>query len=634
MFDEWSGLWIPKHKREVAQWRREVIVACDNDNEVRGEFAKRLRASPVLFCNLFCWTFRPWFYDETGAQRKLPDDQRRQMFVTWPCQDREIIAMHRAVEDGRHLWAVKSREMGWTWTVLTYMVWRFLFFRGFNSLVTSRKEDEVYKSGDPDTLYEKLLYNLQPDVMPKWIIPGYGIKELHLTNPVTKSTISGESTNQHIGRGGRRDIVLVDEAAAVTDLEAIDAALFNAAGTKIYLSTPDPGSYFDTLATHPGFEHRTMPWWEHPEFGHARRIERVERGVVKYTSPWHEKNRPPFVSERSYNKNIAMSVGGAGDMLFPLQLLQTHAELFAREPAHVGDILFANVRRMGDDGRERSEATMLPDELAEADPYLRARDARPIRWADRSAGPWKLWCKLERDVGGVMRPRQDTVYGIGCDPGDGRQSANSTIFIGDMETGEQVAEFASADYSARDLARILVAAALWFGGARLPLINWETNGIGGNLTEMLNVKIRYPNLWVRRKSEKRRPEDVDDIGWHSSPPTKRVAIDNFADAIASATVKVRSRALLDEARTFIVYDQGGVGQAKLRDLTTGARDSHGDRVIGGALFAMTTQSSQKLTPGEALLRKAADDPRTMHGRTTLRRRENERARAKVHPWNR
>lgn len=149
-------------------------------------------------------------------------------------------------EDGL---AEKSRDVGFTWLCCAYALHGWLFRQGFSAGFGSRKEALVDRIGDPDTIFEKIriLYRHLPD----WQKPA-GFKEsehdnhLRLLNPANGSTITGEG-GDNIGRGGRKSIYFVDEAAFLVHPQSIEAALSQNSNVKIWVSTPNgPGNPFAT----------------------------------------------------------------------------------------------------------------------------------------------------------------------------------------------------------------------------------------------------------------------------------------------------------------------------------------------------------------------------------------------------
>ena len=142
---------------------------------------------------------------------------------------------------------VKSRDMGVTYLCCAYALHQFLFRPGCSIGFGSRKLELVDRLGDMDSLFEKIrfmLYNL-----PAWMLPaGFDRKrddnQARLLNPANESSLTGEG-GENIGRGGRKSVYIVDEAAYLEHPESIDRALSATTHCRIDVSTPNgPGGPF------------------------------------------------------------------------------------------------------------------------------------------------------------------------------------------------------------------------------------------------------------------------------------------------------------------------------------------------------------------------------------------------------
>jgi len=619
---------IPKEPKANMEWRVATFEKADKRPSFRKDLCLWMKDSPILFFNLCLWTLKFFKYDpETGA--KSPEKWRERPFCTWPCQDREILRAVRCIETGDNIWGLKTREMGWTWLCLGVLKHRGIFYEHQHMLVASRKEEEVWSEDDPDTLFYKLMYDLGPPNMPEWVCPTPKVNKLKLKFTHTSSTIVGESTNVDIGRSGRMDIAMVDEAAAIEKLGAINNSLEDAAGTRWYISTSKTGSEFNGLAASPDFEKANMGWFEHPEKSHEMMEVKVDKEHPHgLTSTWHQRQverRKP----RDLAENVNMSLEGSGDLIFAPNVVQGHRDRNVRRPDYIGDVVFAESLYDG----QLQDATTDPDTLFSGDQNLRRREHRHIRFEPNRYGRWKLWTELIPDGREAqLRPPQDTLYGVSCDPGDGAQAANTAISVFDLVRRIQVAAFCSSDYGARDASRIAVAAALWFGGMRLPLIIWETNGAGGSMTAALSKALRYPHLFKRSVKGRRSNKKTKQLGWGSTLIEKRILLDEYADTMMSdSMITVDSDALL-EASSFVVFERGGIGQASTLDDTTQAREAHGDRTIANALGWMLCREAPSEMISKAKERTHQPTWYTFAGRDKLHDRELAEERANKTGW--
>jgi len=135
----------------------------------------------------------------------------------------------------------KSRDGGLSYLCCAFAVHRWLFRDGYSVGFGSRKEIYVDNAGDPDSLFEKLRIII--DHLPGWmLLAGYNRKQ-HLTfckiiNPENGNTITGEA-GDNIGRGGRKSIYFVDEAAFIERPHLIERSLAATTEVRIDISTPN-----------------------------------------------------------------------------------------------------------------------------------------------------------------------------------------------------------------------------------------------------------------------------------------------------------------------------------------------------------------------------------------------------------
>lgn len=129
----------------------------------------------------------------------------------------------------------KCRDFGLTWLACAYSVWRWLFIKDDAVGWGSRKETLVDKPGDPDSIFEKLRLLIKR--LPRcWLPSEYKSTFMKLVNVDNGAIISGES-GDNIGRGGRRSLYLLDEAAHLEHPEKIEAALGDNTNVRIDISS-------------------------------------------------------------------------------------------------------------------------------------------------------------------------------------------------------------------------------------------------------------------------------------------------------------------------------------------------------------------------------------------------------------
>jgi len=173
----------------------------------------------------------------------------------------------------------KCRDAGLTWICVAYTIWRFLFIPNDAVGWGSRKEALVDKIGDPDSIFEKfrLVLKRLPSV---WLPKDFSVLKhatfMKIINPENGAVITGEG-GRNIGRGGRKSIFFLDEAAHIEGAEEVEAALGDNTNVRIDISSVNGlGNVFHRRREHgvvwsPGLETVKgfvrifiMDWSDHP----------------------------------------------------------------------------------------------------------------------------------------------------------------------------------------------------------------------------------------------------------------------------------------------------------------------------------------------------------------------------------
>jgi hypothetical protein len=95
-------------------------------------------------------------------------------------------------------------------------------------------------------------------------------------------------------------------------------------------------------------------------------------------------------------------------------------------------------------------------------------------------------------------------------------------------------------------------------------------------------------------------------GWNSSRRAKRTLLGALSRAISQGTVRIPSEETLREMMDYVILEDGSIEAASVRDLASGARESHGDRVIAcaGALMlceeGVSPENRDNALPSESL----------------------------------
>ena len=386
--------------------------------------------SLLLWVNLFAWTYNVKVVDEYG--REVPAEIQHVPFITWPVQDNAFTTLLDAVDKGYDVLIDKSRDMGASWICITLATWMWLFRDNTQSLLVSRVEDLVDRRGDPDTLFWKIDYLLAN--IPDWMLPcprqsietkGEYRTHLQIVNPENGSTISGQATTGHVGRGGRRTLVLFDEMAAMQNANDAWRSAADTTSCRIANSTPiGPGTEFSRLrnqgVTGGSPKIVTLGYWDHPNKGQLRDWRQDKDGETTgiagrwyWWTPWFEEQLQRRGDTADVGQNILIDHTTSGDLFFNATVVTKHYQTYGKP--------FRQYEIVDKGGGQVFEET--------------------------ERGRWCLWADLENNL-----PSIETNYVMFADISHGKGSSNSVLAVLDGESGEIVAEFVDPHISPHDLA--------------------------------------------------------------------------------------------------------------------------------------------------------------------------------------
>lgn len=182
----------------------------------------------------------------------------------------------------------KSRDMGWTWLLVTIAVW-YLLFHNRTSLFGSRKQDLADTLGDMKSILEKARYIIRN--LPEWQLPKSFKIDKHMNHLLIRNpeggVITGEASCPDFGRGDRKFFIVLDESASWAYDYAAAQACGDSTSVRIFISTPR-GPYNKFAAMRRGEDNVkpviiTSHWSQHPvkSAGMSRDMNN------KPTSPWY-----------------------------------------------------------------------------------------------------------------------------------------------------------------------------------------------------------------------------------------------------------------------------------------------------------------------------------------------------------
>ena len=562
-FPHFTANRVPTEPGANAVWRRKAFLA----NKAQQKQLRKMCAEDLLF-----WIFGFVSIFDSGDESDNPGPIP---FLLHEYQIECMTTMWAAMHDLRKpLREKKPRRAGATWRMICLYEHCWQFMKNRHLLVGSHREEQV--EGTASTSKGGLFVGEWSRLLPKfdfvqvhqppWLLPE-GFKprvepyrtRLKIMNPENGSIIWGTSASTVAGHGERGYSAWWDEASRTENLYEIIGGLQAFSKSKFWISTIGNLDHpFSTiLKDAPGIMQLEPQWWMDPVYSEGLTIDPVSG---KRISPWligklAEINNDPVKANELYYADESQQIGG----------------YYSRD----------SFRTMV--GTSDNPGTVMdPFAIGEMDIMDQKEGPRVVRFCNQPSGRWKFW--FQPDATG--RPPRDTRYIFGIDTAagnadtGGRGASNSVIAVCDWRTGEIVAEFVTSGLQPYELARVAVAAGLWFEGDDFQgaLMVPESNGPGNQLIDCLVNKQRYGNVYTPDPTEMK-------YGWFKDGrgDAARLAFGLHQEMICNGRFKERSMDCVREMRHY-QHNPNGKGApihsaSILSDDPSGARDNHGDRVI-------------------------------------------------------
>ena len=290
--------------------------------------------------------------------------------------------------------------------------------------------------------------------------------------------------------------------------------------------------------------------------------------IIIFRSPFHDfKEKQSRGNKRSFYCDTWATPIGSSDAVFDNTVLHEIKDKHIRKPNFEGEVVFEY-----DTNRHIEEPYFIPD-----------TGLRRLKW----------WGNL---IDG--RPDQRHNYIVGCDPSYGLGSSNSVASVYDVNTRELVGEWVCANTKPEDFADQVITIAMWVGGVDDPLLIWENNGGHGvNFTDRI-VWQGYWNCYTQTVEDSKTRKRQKKYGWHSTTDRKAAILGEFGIALACGidndinykSCLIYSTELLSELFDYIfVEGTKEITTSAKADLSSGARERHGDRAIAAALCILGTR---------------------------------------------
>jgi len=167
-----------------------------------------------------------------------------------------------------------------------------------------------------------------------------------------------------------------------------------------------------------------------------------------------------------------------------------------------------------------------------------------------------------------------------------------------VNTGELVGEWVCANTKPEDFADQVIAIAQWVSGVDDAFLIWENNGGHGvNFTDRV-VWQGYWNCYTQTIEDSKTRKRQKKYGWHSTTERKAAVLGELGIALACGvdgdknykSCLIYSEELLSELFDYIfVEGTKEITTSSKADLSSGARERHGDRGIAAALCILGTR---------------------------------------------
>lgn len=613
-----TGLW------QNIQFRIKLHEYLSTDEKAQDAFLGMCRAYIPIAFNTSFFTLNP---------QKKPAE-RNQPFILRPVQIPAVETMCQCIDEGRDVGLNKSRKQGASELSCKVFAAKALLDELSHFILGSRKEDLVDKSGDLYTLFAKVDNVMQ--YLPAWWRAqcGYNAKDdrthLLMRIPYNNSRISGEATNESFGAGSRSTAILLDEFGRVdyAVAKAIEGSVHDVSNCVMYSSTHWLGQNheFNLRLKSPTTEVINLMWYDNPEenmglyttpepgkihildmpYYQKRCPEIFEpgkcdwnyeeikdelhsgvdfiadglRGIPSpYRAPWfdreEEKRRG---NKRDFICNVCGTPLGASDTPFDQAILADIKSKHIRRPDLKGELVF-----------DLDNDRVVEDSMV----FCPGRGAKRFHW----------WGELP-----FGRPDQRHNYIIAADPSYGLGSANSAAIIVDVNTHEQVGSWVDANTKPEEFADQLVALAIWIGGIADCYLIWESTGGCGSMMGQRITFQGYTNVYTQRREDSKTRKKTNKYGWNATGNTKDALLGELGIALSGGLSSVseykaliiRDVELHSELCDYIFREKGkGAVASKKADISTGALERHGDRVIAAGLCVLAYKEQQAGNPEDA-----------------------------------
>ena len=585
---------VPKERTANLLWRAFVWDRMRADTAFRQLIIKSCKADILFYINTFVWTLDPRLEKKTAP------------FITYYFQDIMIDNIVYNLQESQkpsktfRRWDIgidKSRDMGVSWGVLIVLDWFWRLFPQSEFKCVSRKEEYVDKTGSMDALFPKLDFieeRLPNALQVRGMIHDakVGRPSMSVCNIKNKSAITGETSNENAGRGGRQLAQFRDEEAFAENGEKITQSMNQSTRCQIRVSTPNGvGGSFHTAKMKAGIDWMSLHWSLHPI--KAQGLYSVEDGVVKIIDQeWHKENpgykfriapthadpgaiweflrSPWFDSEEAaadtfqdISQEIQISYLGSGSPFFVIGRLSNIRAMHVMEPFFIGDVT----------------------------EFIKEKNIKKLDIvdADTRFDKCKAWFTHDE----LRKPPQNTSYTIACDIATGSGASDSALAVGDDISNRKIFEYRSNGITPEDFARLTLLFCEYFkteiGKAFLA---WDRGGPG--VAFGTHIIRRYAPVF--KYLSKGKKEDLP--GLPSNRAIKMTVMGEYQSAMFDHMFITHSEEEYAQCEQFVHDGSGGVCHQKSKSTSDNSAkgEQHGDIATASAILWQAMKCRPKPRP--------------------------------------
>lgn len=428
----------------------------------------------------------------------------------------------------------KFRQGGATTTTVLWCLWKCLFFLD--------QTIEVVSIGDREAINAGKIVKNAIDKLPDWMQP-----EMSKNNDHEKSFAGTNSIiyffSPKAARGMALTYLIVDEAAFITKMEDLWAGLLptlSAGGSCIVISTVNGvGNWYEE--TYHGAIDKKNPF-------HVIEIDYREH--PDYRAPHFAKTMREALGEKKWLQEFERDFQGTGETYIEAaKLTELAKKTLYEEP----------LRRIFPEWDATKEEDRPKQQKDENVDFFGDEEGNSIKniMANPEYVGGALWIWREPEPGREYILSADVAEGIG-DNGD-----FSAFSIIDVKDCDQVAEFYSNQVPPHVFAQIISQMGIYYNTAHVVV---ENMGPGMSVLSRLQHNLFYENLHYDQNEK---------AGIRMGPQNRPIILESLQYAINANIVKIRSRRLVRELKTFIYNRSKKKAEAQ--------KNKHDDAVIALAI---------------------------------------------------